>query len=403
MVAVAGTPMPSPGVAPAQRILFCANLCVDHVCEVPTFPKEDSGQRALDYRKAIGGNGANSTRVLTQLRNGRSRVSWLGPVPRRDEPDAAFALGELEAAGVDVELLEEVGGDGLPSSFILASRDTAARTIVSARRGTGEMSAEHFAAAAGRAFAEGATRGVPCWCHLECRQSPAVMLKMATSWHAEASSLAPCPPLSLELEKNWDLDELMPLLRLCDHLLIDQGFAERQLADNILQRCHDAEASGARVDVRGCAQAGIKELPSAPDGAAPPKRPKLSSAPEGAAAAPLEGLGQHPALRFLCALRRAVGELPDGRSPCWVCTWGKSGSFALEAACGETFFQPAILQEKAVDSVGAGDTFIASYLHARIAGAGTQAALACGAAVAGRKVGQVGFANLRSAVPQALE
>lgn len=369
-----------------QRILFCANLCVDHVCEVPTFPKEDSGQRALDYRKAIGGNGANSTRVLVQLRNGRSRVSWLGPVPRCDEPDAAFVLGELEAAGVDVELLEEVGGDGLPSSFILASRDTTARTIVSARRGTREMSAEHFAAVAGRAFAEGATMGVPCWCHLECRQSPAVMLKMATSWHAEASSLAAHPPLSLELEKNWDLDELMPLLRLCDHLLIDQGFAERQLADNILKRCRDA-----------------KELPSGPDGTPPSKRPKLSSAPEGAAAAPVEGLGQHPALRFLCVLRRVVGELPDGRSPCWVCTWGKSGSFALEAASGETFFQPAILQEKAVDSVGAGDTFIASYLHARIAGAGTQAALACGAAVAGRKVGQVGFANLRSAVPQALE
>ena len=57
----------------------------------------------------------------------------------------------------------------------------------------------------------------------------------------------------------------------------------------------------------------------------------------------------------------------------------------------------------AVDSVGAGDTFIAALIFALSRGAEPAQALRCGCAVAGRKVTQRGFSGLASAVPEEVQ
>lgn len=154
---------------------------------------------------------------------------WLGAVPSISEPDTVFAFDELKNKGVETSLCEECGGQGLPSSFIMTSRETGSRTIVSTRNGVPEVSPAHFASVIKGAF-QGAKHqasgsdslavGKPAWCHLELRQPLEDALKMAECW------LENCQPqsmLSLEAEKpSIDLEKLMPLLRICNLLFLQR-------------------------------------------------------------------------------------------------------------------------------------------------------------------------------------
>lgn len=347
---------------PKDRILFYGNLCLDSVLEVAAYPKEDTGSRALAARKVLGGNGANSTRVLKQLRGERCTVSWIGPVPRRGDPDTAFALGALEAEGVDTSLLEEVGGEGLPTSFVLTSRESGSRTIVSTRNGVRELGVAHFEAAVRRMLQdeEEARLGRPCWCHLECRQPPEVTARLAEAWRSVTGDRA--LPLSVEVEKpGMDVSGVVALLGTCSHAFFSSEWIKAH-QDELL------------VD------AAVTEPAE--------KRQRLE---EGAAETQL-------APRCLRALRGRVPE-PAGL---WVCAWGELGAFALDAKTGADYFQPAVKQARVVDSVGAGDSFNAATIHALASGADPELALRCGCAVAGRKVAQVGFESLRDAVPAGL-
>mmetsp|Transcript_94304 Transcript_94304/g.266297 ORF Transcript_94304/g.266297 Transcript_94304/m.266297 type:complete len:368 (-) Transcript_94304:159-1262(-) len=349
------------------RILFYGNLCVDHVFDVPTYPKENQSQRASVARKSIGGNAGNSTRVLSQLQGARSCVSWLGPVPRRDDPDTIFALAVLGNSGVETSLLEEVGGDGLPSSFIISSEQTGSRTIVSTRNGVRELGVAHFSAALTRAFSAASDFAKPRWCHLECRQPPRAMVQLAEAWRAEAKLQSPVPALSVEVEKPAiDLNELLPVLQVCDHAFFSQEFVEANCSKVIAVT---GRRSGEMSPV--------------------PKRPRSEGHAVDAKSE------EHVALRFL----RAISERAGPACTSLICPWGEHGAFAWDGASRSCIFEPAHSQPQVVDSVGAGDTFVAAYIHAVLLGAGVERSLRCACAVAGRKVGQVGFAALRDACP----
>lgn len=82
-----------------------------------------------------------------------------------------------------------------------------------------------------------------------------------------------------------------------------------------------------------------------------------------------------------------------------IATWGAQGAFALDTLSGKCFYEAAHIQPRVVDSVGAGDTFVAASIYALVRGCNTQQVLKCACAVAGHKVGQMGFDSLRSAVP----
>ncbi|MFW6322933.1 MAG: PfkB family carbohydrate kinase, partial [Guyparkeria sp.] len=76
-----------------------------------------------------------------------------------------------------------------------------------------------------------------------------------------------------------------------------------------------------------------------------------------------------------------------------VLGWGASGAW-LSRPDGEPEHVPARPVESVVDSIGAGDTLIAGFIHARSTGQGSREALEFAVRLAERKIGQQGFAGL---------
>ncbi len=76
-----------------------------------------------------------------------------------------------------------------------------------------------------------------------------------------------------------------------------------------------------------------------------------------------------------------------------VCTWGEDGAFGL-GPDGAQHHAPACRQACIVDSIGAGDSFNAGYIHARLGANDLPEALALGCRIAGLKCSQMGFAGL---------
>lgn len=75
-----------------------------------------------------------------------------------------------------------------------------------------------------------------------------------------------------------------------------------------------------------------------------------------------------------------------------VCTWGEQGAWAL--AEGRLHHVPAAAPSTVVDTLGAGDTFNAGIIDARLRGLDWPAALERAVRLAGRKCAQAGFDRL---------
>ncbi len=76
-----------------------------------------------------------------------------------------------------------------------------------------------------------------------------------------------------------------------------------------------------------------------------------------------------------------------------LCTWGEQGAWCLQRD-GHLIHAPAVAVSRVVDTVGAGDTFVAGMIHARLHESSWPAALAAANRLAARKCAQVGFAGL---------
>ncbi|CAK9047174.1 unnamed protein product [Durusdinium trenchii] len=323
------------------RFLLYGNICLDCAMQVQSFPEEDSATRAQSYTKKTGGNCANSCRVLAQLlADTPLSVSSLGVIPDRGNPDANFALSSLERFGIDTSLMQEVkDASGVPTSFVLLSTDTGARTIVSSRCGLKEMDPEHLE------HVLAATSDV-AWCHFECRQpGVAQMLEML-----RRRTPTTRPWVSLEIEKpGLELKAVLPMLQLCDVVFFSSDFIKARAGDLEVQE----EAAGGPVQ-------------------------------------------SHVAPRCLRALASQEG---NPTQALLICAWGALGAFAFDPRSGQDFFQAAE-RVQPVDSLGAGDTFNAASLAALALGASVPQMLRCACAVAGRKVAQEGLENLARWVPE---
>jgi len=75
-----------------------------------------------------------------------------------------------------------------------------------------------------------------------------------------------------------------------------------------------------------------------------------------------------------------------------ICTWGEHGAFALEK--DRLLHTNAAAVTKIVDTIGAGDTFNAGFIHARLNHADVQTALNKACALAAQKISQEGFDGL---------
>jgi len=79
-----------------------------------------------------------------------------------------------------------------------------------------------------------------------------------------------------------------------------------------------------------------------------------------------------------------------------ICTWGSEGAFALDN--DTLYFSAAPAVSTVVDTIGAGDTFIAGFIHATLISGNTdfnlQARLDSACALAAKKCAQKGFKNL---------
>jgi len=75
------------------------------------------------------------------------------------------------------------------------------------------------------------------------------------------------------------------------------------------------------------------------------------------------------------------------------CTWGEAGAWARDGD-GVLHHAPALVPPAVVDTLGAGDTFNAGFIHGLASGRTVAEALGLAVALAGRKVGQEGLDGL---------
>ena len=74
------------------------------------------------------------------------------------------------------------------------------------------------------------------------------------------------------------------------------------------------------------------------------------------------------------------------------CTWGDQGAMAY--ARGQFYHSPAYPPDRIIDTIGAGDTFNAAFIHAMLCEDSIESALEYACRLAGKKCGQNGFENL---------
>lgn len=74
-----------------------------------------------------------------------------------------------------------------------------------------------------------------------------------------------------------------------------------------------------------------------------------------------------------------------------ICPWGTDGIVALDTATNELHEVSASVPESVVDTLGAGDTFVAACIFAMNKGKGLRDAVRFGSRVAGAKVAFYGY------------
>lgn len=348
---------------------------VDELHEVAQFPKEDSTTRALSVRRQRGGNASTTAVVLRQLLDGpRKTVHWMGAVPAAASDMRTLVLNQMRAAGVETRLRDEVSeptpGDvtiDIPSAIIMLSKATGSRTVVSNRRGLRELSPDHFASQLPNLGHQSADSSG--WVHLECREY-ASAVKMTREVGARRRAGEPWT-MSIEIEKPvLGVGQVVELCMAAQVVFFSQEWLEEHSRSPILN-------------------ASLHGSPPQPSGRQGPP-PQV--------------------LRYLRALLQATKtSLPaaSASTPCaaqdskvvWIATWGASGAVALESdATTRTellaHLEPAFAVQNVVESVGAGDTFIAACVAALARGALVGQALREGCHLAACKVSQSGFDGL---------
>lgn len=81
-----------------------------------------------------------------------------------------------------------------------------------------------------------------------------------------------------------------------------------------------------------------------------------------------------------------------------MCPWGVEGAIAIDNENDSHFSALAKPPAKVVDSLGAGDTFVAATIQSLSHGATLQEAIEFGCLIAGAKVGFIGYDDIAKLV-----
>ena len=292
------------------NVLGVGIATLDIINELDHYPAEDSEQRALSQRVELGGNVANSLRVLRQFGHPSDFAGVLA-----DDPDGRRIAELMDRYGVDTRHARHVEGHA-PTSYITANRATGSRTIVH-YRDLPEFDLGSFMAIDPSRYD---------WLHFEARacDETAAMLALA---RAQVSD----QPISLEVEK--DRDQLDQLWSFPDVIFLSRAFAgERGFGD----------PAACLAEARGWAPQAILVL-----------------------------------------------------------GWGSGGAWLSLPDETEPTHVPAEPVDTIVDSIAAGDTLIAGFIHARSRGRGSRESLEFAARLAERKLVQAGLAGLGPEDPAA--
>lgn len=186
-----------------QRILLVGNAVLDIALRVDHHPAEDEEMRALSRRADLGGNAANSARVLAALGHRVALLATLAP-----DGEAQELRRLLDAAGVDTRHLVSAPGGRTPLSMILLHAASGARTIVH-HRDLAEPRFEDFRALPLEDYA---------WIHFEGRnvaETRRMMALLAETGHPGR--------VSVEIEK--DRPQIETLMPHADLLLFSRAYA----------------------------------------------------------------------------------------------------------------------------------------------------------------------------------
>ncbi len=285
------------------NVLGVGIATLDIINELDHYPTEDSEQRALAQRVELGGNVANSLRILRQFGHPAEFAGVLA-----EDADGRRIADLMDRYGVDTRHARRVEGHA-PTSYITLNRATGSRTIVH-YRDLPEFDLGSFMAID------------PCrydWLHFEARacDETAAMLALVRARITDQ-------PISLEVEKDRpDLDQLWSFP---DIIFFSAAFAR--------------------------------------------------------------GRGFEEPAAFL---REARGWAPQA---ILVLGWGSGGAWLSRPTDAEPAHVPAQPVDTIIDSIAAGDTLIAGFIHARGGGMGSLESLEFAVRLAERKLGQAGLGGL---------
>ena len=293
-----------------SRILGVGIATLDIINELDHYPEEDSEQRAVSQRVELGGNVANSLRVLRQFGHPCEFAGVLS-----GDPDGQRIGDLMRRYGLDTGHARTIEDGHAPTSYITVNRASGSRTIVHYR------DLPEFDLGS---FMEIDPSGYD-WLHFEARacDETAAMLALARSRVTDQ-------PISLEVEK--DRPALDQLWSFPDVIFFSAAFARSRGFDD----------------------------------------------PE----------------TFLGAAREWAPQAVH------VLGWGEKGAW-LSRPDGSREHVSARPVDPVVDSIGAGDTLIAGFIHARSRGEGSLESLQFAVRLAERKIGQQGFAGLGPEDPAA--
>jgi ketohexokinase len=119
------------------HMVFTGAVYIDTILSVPHFPSEDTKLRAKAITKRRGGNTANTLEVLSQLLSHSApgtcemALHLVAVLPERDSPATTFIAHSLPGVDIQGASLFRTGYRDAASSYIIQSEETQSRTIVS--------------------------------------------------------------------------------------------------------------------------------------------------------------------------------------------------------------------------------------------------------------------------------